>query len=104
MIFCLTIDTDNAAFHEAPLDGAGSEIARILGRTAHGIHQGEFDLRQATPVFDLNGNEVGSFVLAGDRPFDWATDEPALDPDTGRAISGWGIDHDRSHPPDPGVQ
>ena len=74
MIFCLTIDTDNAAFHEAPLDSEGSEVARILGRVAAGIRAGEFDLRQTTPVIDLNGNEVGSFVLAGDRPFDWATD------------------------------
>lgn len=29
-----------------------------------------------------------------------AESQPAIDPDTGLSISGWGIDYDRSHPPE----
>jgi hypothetical protein len=58
-MFQLRIDTDNAAFEDAP-----EEVARILRTIAK-------DLERYTPytgwetVFDLNGNDVGRYRLSG---------------------------------------
>ncbi len=54
MTFTLTIDCDNAAFHEV---GYRDEIARILRDTVRKLDNG----RDGGTLTDLNGNNVGTF-------------------------------------------
>ncbi len=58
MTFTLLIETGNAAF-EPFVEG---ELARILRALADQIEAGPLGHR-FQPVFDLNGNEVGSVAL-----------------------------------------
>lgn len=55
MIFCLHIDTDNAAFE----DDRGAEIARILREAAGHVESGTMQRR----CHDINGNTVGRYRL-----------------------------------------
>lgn len=55
-MFTLTINTDNAAFEDAP----GEEVARILEATASRLR----NLAQSGNLRDFNGNAVGSFELS----------------------------------------
>lgn len=58
MQFTVTIDTDNAAFDG---DDCGAELARILREIAQKVEDGADEGN----AFDINGNRVGSFELAG---------------------------------------
>ena len=60
MAFDLRLQTDTAAFGDED-DAATSaiEVARILRKVADMVLDGE----TARPVFDINGNRVGSFKL-----------------------------------------
>lgn len=51
----IDFSTDNDAFCEAP----ATETARILRKTARLIELGELE----GPVFDVNGNKIGSYTL-----------------------------------------
>ena len=55
-MFTLTIQTDNAAFEDAP----GEEVARILEETAAKLR----NMAQSGNLRDINGNKVGTFELS----------------------------------------
>lgn len=60
--FTITINTDNAAFDDAP----GQEIGRILRTIADSVEgsmSGTSIRYFTTPVRDINGNTVGKFVF-----------------------------------------
>lgn len=65
MTFQLTINTDGSAFcdEETGDHAPGAEIARILRRLADRI---EFGGWLEEPVFDINGNRVGNYVVTND--------------------------------------
>ena len=52
-MFYLNIETDNAAFTDAP----EAEIARILRRIAERVERGE----QSGGILDVNGNGIGDW-------------------------------------------
>lgn len=55
-MFKLAIETSNAAFEGDPAE----ECARILRALADAL---EFGHRTGGPLFDVNGNRVGTFTL-----------------------------------------
>ena len=63
MKFVLTIKTDGAAFTRETSDEDNGtpepapEVARLLRLAAEGVEDGE----QVSRLFDINGNNVGSF-------------------------------------------
>jgi len=65
----ITIDTDNAAFHDddgKPSDYAQTmEVARILRKLVHKLESGlaAGSRVYATSLMDYNGNRVGSFSM-----------------------------------------
>jgi hypothetical protein len=64
MSFKLEINTGNAAFDD---DAMGPEIARILSGVAERLAAGDLDGIYAwssdSPLYDINGNRVGSWRL-----------------------------------------
>lgn len=63
MKFQLTINCDNAAFFVDD-DLQGEEIARILREAADKLEHGH----AAGPLYDVNGNRVGSFNYSAETP------------------------------------
>lgn len=59
-MFKLTIDTGNAAFDGLP----EQEVARLLRAVAFGLEEGYCK----GPIFDINGQPVGTFELKPDNP------------------------------------
>ena len=59
--FTLIIETDNAAFADDPRPELG-RILRLLGEKIETVGVGH----RFEPVFDVNGNEVGSVALRSD--------------------------------------
>jgi hypothetical protein len=57
-MFKLEIETDNAAFE----GGWQYETERILHEVIEGMRQG----RDTKPLYDINGNTVGSFTYTGE--------------------------------------
>lgn len=51
----ITINCDNAAFDDAP----ATELARIL----HELEQEILDGTDSKPLYDINGNKVGEFII-----------------------------------------
>jgi hypothetical protein len=67
MKFVLTITCNNAAFHE--YDTPSCEVARILHELAKRIDgHPHFSIGHSQPVYDINGNEVGCFIIGKETP------------------------------------
>lgn len=64
MSFSLEINTNNAAFDDENL---GPEVARILSGVAERLAAGDLDgiyaLSGDSPLYDYNGNRVGSWKI-----------------------------------------
>lgn len=65
--FKLTIEVDNDAFveHDYPTyTSAGPELARILRRIADQVEGGGIDYTWYQIIRDVNGNDVGTYVMS----------------------------------------
>jgi hypothetical protein len=62
MNITITINTDNAAFHE---DYSGVEVARILRKLADEMETAAYDQDESCghPLMDYNGNKVGRYEV-----------------------------------------
>lgn len=60
MKFTLEVDCDNAAFDDG---NHGAEVARILRQVAEHVEHTASGVRFDVPLFDINGNQVGSAAL-----------------------------------------
>jgi hypothetical protein len=63
MDFTLTINCDNAAFHDDDFSDVATctELARILRKLADHL---ERDTCYSDNLFDINGNKVGKYEIA----------------------------------------
>ncbi len=62
MTITIKLKTDNAAFENDRISGAHTETARILAEVAQRFDtDGPFD----GPVYDINGNTVGTVTVRG---------------------------------------
>lgn len=61
--FSLTIETNNAAFHEGGPDAGAVEVSRILQVLSIMVERGAV----TGNLIDYNGNAVGSFSWKGDE-------------------------------------
>jgi len=60
--FKVSIDVENAAFEEGE---EGSEVARILREVANRFDGDSLEVGRLMPLFDVNGNRVGSAKVIG---------------------------------------
>jgi len=60
MSFRLEINTGNAAFDDEDL---APEVARILSELATKLDDGMYSMNADVPLYDVNGNRVGSWRL-----------------------------------------
>jgi hypothetical protein len=55
----ITIETNNAAFHDPEFDGVEAEVARLLDRVRAYLGSHEYENVDGMILRDLNGNTVG---------------------------------------------
>jgi hypothetical protein len=99
MKFRLVIECNSEAFEEVP----SAEVARILRELAGRIDwHPHFSPGHSQPVSDINGNEVGGFVIEDDEPPDPVLDiererRPGWQPPDGVTCWGCGVAEGMPH-------